>query len=102
MQPALPAAVRHFQDMLIARRNDAAVGLAAVRASEEARLTGFRKRFDLQVQREFDAVMTNSQKIAQERREEREQEVDRLFTDWSRWIVEDANPYVDVVAVFHG
>ncbi|MFT6773001.1 MAG: superfamily II DNA or RNA helicase, partial [Paracoccaceae bacterium] len=105
---ALPVAVARFQELLIARRKEASDGLQTLRRSEEDRLAVDRARFDIALQKEFESLMSDSQRLADTRRNERQNEVDALFGDWRRWIddrcsvVEDPHPHVDVVAVFHG
>lgn len=113
-QAAIPAAVDRFQTHLVelrkAREVDIQRGLDAVLD----RLSALEKRFRAQLTLDLgdlpgaDEGLSPVEKRRLTIRRKREQEIEKLFQDWTDWfertrkMVADPNPHVDVKVVFVG
>ena len=113
-QQAVPTAVDFFQTHLVELRrvrnaevqrelDTVLVRLAALESRFKAQLT-----LDLGVSTETNGVMNPVEKRRLTLRLAKEQQIERLFRDWTEWfertrrMVDDPNPHVDVKAVFLG
>lgn len=111
---AIPLAVDRFQTHLVelrkAREADIERDLDAVLDRLSALETRFRTQLTLNLGRLPDSGegLTPAEKRRLTIRRKREQEIDKLFHDWTEWfertrkMVADPNPHVDVKAVFVG
>ena len=110
----MPVAVDRFQTHLVelrkAREADIQRDLDAVLDRLSAFETRFRAQLtlDLGDLRGGDEGLSPAEKRRLTIRRKREQEIDKLFHDWTEWfertrhMVADPNPHVDVKAVFVG
>jgi len=113
-QRAIPVAVDRFQTHLVelrkARESDIQRDLDAVLDRLSALETRFRAQLalDLGDLPEGGQELSSAEKRRLTIRRKREQEIDKLFHDWTEWfertrkMVADPNPHVDVKAVFVG
>lgn len=113
-QAAIPVAVDRFQTHLVelrkAREADIQRDLDAVLDRLSALETRFRSQLTLDLGdfAEGGKELSSVEKRRLTIRRKREQEIDKLFHDWTEWfertrkMVADPNPHVDVKAVFVG
>ena len=113
-QAAIPVAVDRFQTHLVelrkAREADIERDLDEVLDRLSALETRFRAQLTLSLgdMPESDEGLSPGEKRRLTIRRKREQEIERLFNDWTDWfertrkMVADPNPHVDVKAVFVG
>ena len=113
-QAAIPIAVDRFQTHLVelrkAREADIQRDLDAVLDRLSSLETRFRSQLSLDLGElpESDEGLSPVEKRRLTIRRKREQEIDKLFHDWTDWfertrkMVADPNPHVDVKAVFVG
>ena len=113
-QGAIPVAVDRFQTHLVelrkAREADTQRDLDAVLDRLSALETRFRSQLTLDLGgfAEGGKELSSAEKRRLTIRRKREQEIDKLFHDWTEWfertrkMVADPNPHVDVKAVFLG
>ena len=111
---AIPLAVDRFQTHLVelrkAREADIERNLDAVLDRLSALETRFRIQLTLNLGELPESVegLSSAEKRRLTIRRKREQEIDKLFHDWTEWfertrkMVSDPNPHVDVKAVFVG
>jgi flagellar motility protein MotE (MotC chaperone) len=111
---AIPVAVDRFQTHLVelrkAREADIEQELDAVLERLAALETRFRTQLTLNLGELPESVegLSPAEKRRLTIRRKREQEIDKLFHDWTEWfertrkMVADPNPHVDVKAVFVG
>ena len=111
---AVPLAVDRFQTHLVelrkAREADIERNLDAVLDRLSALETRFRAQLTLNLGELPESVegLSSAEKRRLTIRRKREQEIDKLFHDWTEWfertrkMVADPNPHVDVKAVFVG
>jgi molybdenum-dependent DNA-binding transcriptional regulator ModE len=100
----------HLVELRKAREADIERDLNAVLDRLSALETRFRAQLtlDLGDLAEGGQELTSSEKRRLTMRRKREQEIDKLFHDWTEWfertrkMVADPNPHVDVKAVFVG
>jgi ERCC4-related helicase len=99
----LEVAVEAFQDEMIKVRREKQLELDHVAGDIRNRLEGFKSRFEQQLSLDFANASETKQ---QTRKANRQQKTERLFQDAEAWIatsctlIEDANPHVDIKAVF--
>jgi superfamily II DNA or RNA helicase len=113
-QSALNTAVDAFQSHLVdhRKRREAEIQDGLNKTLEV--LARFETRFKTQLSMKFHDLpddgqnMSASQKRQKNKRDNREEEINQLFNDWTSWyektrrMVEDPNPYVEIKAVFVG
>lgn len=113
-QAAIPIAVDRFQTHLVELRKAREADIQRDLDAVLSRLSGLETRFRTQLtlnfgdQLEGDQGLSPGEKRRLVIRRKREQEVEKLFHDWTDWfertrnVVADHNPHVDVKAVFVG
>ena len=111
---AIPAAVDRFQSHLVELRRGRETEVQRDLDVVLDRLAALETRYKAQLSLDLggapqtDAVLSASEKRQQTIRQTKEQQIERLFRDWTEWfertrqMVADPNPYVDVKAVFVG
>jgi Helicase conserved C-terminal domain len=104
---ALPKAVDVFQTEIRRLRNETQKALDGAHGASLDRLSALEQRHLDEVQRTFPFEILSDARIAR-RKEAREGEVKKMIADWWTWfegtchLVDDPNPFVQVVAVFEG
>ncbi|MCZ8133542.1 MAG: DEAD/DEAH box helicase [Rhodobacteraceae bacterium] len=113
-QAAIPVAVDRFQTHLVDLRKSREADIQRDLDAVIDRLSALEKRFRAQLTFDFgdipgnDDALSPTEKRRLTIRHKREQEIEKLFHDWTEWfertrkVVDDPNPYVDVKAVFVG
>jgi hypothetical protein len=114
VQAAIPFVVDRFQTHLVELRRDREADIQREMDAVLDRLAALESRFRAQLTLDLgdvpagDGGMSPTEKRRLTIRRKREQEIDRLFNDWTDWfertrkMVVDPNPHVDVKAVFVG
>ena len=111
----VPMAVDFFQSHLVNLRKKRAEEVQRDLDKVLDRLSALETRFKAQLSLSFGDIearsrplLTPSEKRQMNRKRAKEEQIDRLFEDWTEWfertrrMVDDPNPYVDVKAVFLG
>ncbi len=110
----VPAAVDYFQSHLVNLRKKRADEVQRDLDKVLDRLSALETRFKAQLSLSFGDIevrsesLTPAEKRQITRKQAKEEQIDRLFEDWTEWfertrrMVDDPNPYVDVKAVFLG
>lgn len=113
-QAAIPIAVDRFQTHLVELRKAREADIQRDLDAVLDRLSALEKRFRAQLTLDLGGLaeggqeFTSAEKRRLTMRRKREQEIDKLFHDWTEWfertrkMVADPNPHVDVKAVFVG
>lgn len=113
-QAAIPIAVDRFQTHLVELRKAREADIQRDLDAVLDRLSALEKRFRAQLTLNLGGLaeggqeLTSAEKRRLTMRRKREQEIDKLFHDWTEWfertrkMVADPNPHVDVKAVFVG
>lgn len=113
-QAAMPVAVDRFQTHLVELRKAREADIQRDLDAVLDRLSAFETRFRAQLTLDLgdlpggDGGLSPAEKRRLTIRRKREQEIDKLFHDWTEWfertrhMVADPNPHVDVKAVFVG
>lgn len=113
-QAAIPIAVDRFQTHLVELRKAREADIQRDLDAVLDRLSALEKRFRAQLTLDLGGLaeggqeLTSAEKRRLTMRRKREQEIDKLFHDWTEWfertrkMVADPNPHVDVKAVFVG
>jgi hypothetical protein len=113
-QAAIPIAVDRFQTHLVELRKAREADIQRDIDAVLDRLSALEKRFRAQLTLNLGGLaeggqeLTSAEKRRLTMRRKREQEIDKLFHDWTEWfertrkMVADPNPHVDVKAVFVG
>ena len=111
---AIPIAIDYFQTHLVDLRRTRAGEVQRDLDIVLERLSVLETRFKTQLTLNFGEksvrpdTLSPTEKRRQIRRQTKEEQIDRLFEDWTEWfertrqMVNDPNPYVDVKAVFLG
>jgi len=110
----VPKAVDWFQTHLVALRRRREAEIERDLDAVLERLTALETRFKAQLTLNLDAIperdraISSSEKRRLSLRQAKEQQIERLFKDWTEWfertrrMMADPNPHVDVKAVFVG
>lgn len=110
----IPRAVDHFQTHLVELKRQREVEIGRELDGVLDRLAALETRFKVQLSLELgepegaQEALSSVEKRRITLRKAREQQIDRLFKDWTEWfertrqMVDDPNPHVDVKAVFLG
>jgi len=110
----VPKAVDYFQSHLVNLRKKRADEVQRNLDKVLDRLSALETRFKAQLSLSFGDIearsesLTPTEKRQITRKRAKEEQIDRLFEDWTEWfertrrMVDDPNPYVDVKAVFLG
>jgi hypothetical protein len=113
-QAAIPIAVDRFQTHLVELRKAREADIQRDLDAVLDRLSALEKRFRAQLTLDLGGLaeggqeLTSAEKRRLTMRRKREQEIDKLFHDWTEWfertrkMVADPNPHVDVKSVFVG
>lgn len=111
---AIPAAVDKFQSHLVQLRQEREAEVQCDLDQVLNRLAALETRFKAQLSLDLGDIpettdgLTSAEKRRMTIRQNKEQQIERLFQDWTEWfertrlMVADPNPYVDVKAVFVG
>lgn len=111
---AIPTAVDRFQSHLVQLRQEREAEVQRDLDQVLNRLAALETRFKAQLSLDLGDVplstdgLTSAEKRRMTIRQNKEQQIERLFQDWTEWfertrlMVADPNPYVDVKAVFVG
>lgn len=111
---AIPTAVDRFQSHLVQLRQEREAEVQRDLDQVLNRLAALETRFKAQLSLDLGDIpetadgLTPAEKRRMTIRQSKEQQIERLFQDWTEWfertrlMVADPNPYVDVKAVFVG
>jgi superfamily II DNA or RNA helicase len=111
LKPLLKPAISAFQDHVVAERKARQLALDETAEDIRSRLSAFRNRFDNQLKFQFGESDDGRSPTGTSRQASRDAEANRIaemFRNWEAWIdhscrlAEDANPHVDLKAVFRG